>query len=510
MTHRSPLPDVEIPEVSLTDHVLGAAAGRGGRPALVDGLTGAVTTYAELAGIVGGTAAALDARGVGRGDVVALLAPNGAEYPAVVHGVCSLGATVSPLNPLQTPDELATLLRDARARLLVVAPALLDAGRRAAADAGVDAVATTDVVRSSAPSAPVAVDPREELATLPFSSGTTGVSKGVMLTHRNLVANLVQMGAVQPLGPDDVVVGVLPFFHIYGQVVVLNLGLAGGSTIVTLPRFDLGRFLGMVEEHRVTVAHVVPPIVLALASAPAVDDHDLSSLRLLFSGAAPLDEQLAARAEERIGCPVRQGYGMTETSPVTHATPAAHVDEVSPGSIGWLVPNTEARIVDPETLEDADEDGELWIRGPQVMRGYLRNPEATASTLVEDGWLRTGDVARVDEAGEFRIVDRLKELIKFKGFQVPPAELEALLLTHPAVADAAVVPMTDPEAGEAPKAFVVARGELGADELMSWVAERVAPYKRIRAVEWVDEIPRAASGKILRRVLRAREPVPGA
>jgi acyl-CoA synthetase (AMP-forming)/AMP-acid ligase II len=226
------------------------------------------------------------------------------------------------------------------------------------------------------------------------------------------------------------------------------------------------------------------------------------ALRVVISGAAPLDADTAERAGERLGVPIRQGYGMTEASPVTHMAADDGLAAQDPGAIGVLLPATEGRLVDPETLEDADGAGELWIRGPQVMRGYLADDAATAATLVEDGWLRTGDVARVDDAGVFRIVDRVKELIKYKGYQVPPAELEALLLGHPAVTDAAVIPARDGAGEEVPKACVVAAGDLDPDELMAWVAERVAPYKRIRAVELVEEIPRSASGKILRRLLR--------
>jgi acyl-CoA synthetase (AMP-forming)/AMP-acid ligase II len=322
-----------------------------------------------------------------------------------------------------------------------------------------------------------------------------------MLTHRNLVANMEQIRALHRIGADDVLVGVLPFFHIYGQTVVLNLGLAQGATIVTLPRFDMGLFLDLLERHRVTRGHIAPPVVLGLAKAPGVEGRDLA-LKLVISGAAPLDVETAKRASERLGAPIRQGYGMTEASPVTHLTPDDGFEEHDPGTIGVLVANTETRLVDPETGEDSDEAGELWVRGPQVMRGYLDDEQATAATLTDDGWLRTGDVARVDDGDQFRVIDRVKELIKYKGYQVAPAELEAVLIGHPAVADAAVVPIPDEAGGEAPKACVVASGPLDADALMAWVAERVAPYKRIRAVEVVDEIPKSPSGKILRRLLR--------
>jgi acyl-CoA synthetase (AMP-forming)/AMP-acid ligase II len=306
-----------------------------------------------------------------------------------------------------------------------------------------------------------------------------------------------------PYGPDDVVVAVLPMFHIYGMNVIMNMALAHGSTIVTMPRFDVEGYLSLVERHRVTRLHLAPPMVLQIVSFPDIDRFDLSSVRWAVSGAAPLDADLASRFEKRIGVPVVQGYGMTEASPGTHLVPEHRQAEAPVGSVGWLMPNTECRLVATDTGLDATEEGEVWVRGPQVMAGYLNNPSATAETLTGDGWLKTGDVARFKD-GVYFIVDRVKELIKYKGYQVAPAELEALLLTHPDVADAAVVPISDEAGGEAPKAFVVARTELDADDLMSWVAQRVAPYKRIRAVEYVDQIPKSPSGKVLRRVLRDR------
>jgi 4-coumarate--CoA ligase len=285
----------------------------------------------------------------------------------------------------------------------------------------------------------------------------------------------------------------------------MNLGLRIGATLVTMPRFDLAAFLDAIQRYRVTIAFVVPPIVLALAKHPSVGNFDLSSLRLLMSGAAPLGADVAAEAQARIKVPVIQGYGMTELSPVSHlsvagATPA--------GSVGQLAPNTEARLVDPETGRDAPAgaNGELWVRGPMVMQGYLNNPAATAATIDADGWLHTGDVARIDAGGNFYIVDRLKELIKYKGFQVAPAELEALLLTHPEVADAAVIGMPDAAAGELPKAFVVRRAgaTVTADALRAFVAGHVATFKQIHGLDFVDAIPKSPSGKILRRLLRDR------
>jgi acyl-CoA synthetase (AMP-forming)/AMP-acid ligase II len=500
MVHRSPYPDVQIPEVSLTEYVLGAAEARGDKPALIDGASGAVTTYAEFVQRVRAAAAGLAAEGIGPGDAVALVGPNSADWAVAYHAVISLGGIASSLNPLLTAEEVATQLRTAGAKAVIVAEPL----RAAVAEAGLPVFAMESLPAGDG-AAGASVDPADALAALPFSSGTTGLSKGVMLTHRNLVANMEQIRSVHKIGGDDVLVGVLPFFHIYGQVVVLNLGLSQGATIVTLPRFEMGAFLDVLERHRVTRAHIAPPVVLGLAKVPGVEGRDLA-LRVVISGAAPLDAETAERAGERLGAPIRQGYGMTEASPVTHIAADEELEQLDPGTIGPLVSSTEGRIVDPESGEDTDGDGELWIRGPQVMRGYLRDEAATAATLTEDGWLKTGDVARVEEGGAFRIVDRVKELIKYKGYQVPPAELEALLIGHPAVADAAVIPMRDDAAGEAPKACVVccAGDTIDGDELMAWVAERVAPYKRIRAVEIVEEIPKSASGKIMRRLLRDR------
>jgi len=273
-----------------------------------------------------------------------------------------------------------------------------------------------------------------------------------------------------------------------------------------MPRFELEPFLALLEAHRITRAFVVPPLVLALANDPAVDRYDVSSLRGVMSGAAPLDAALEAACARRLSCALIQGYGLTEASPVTHAV-SDEPGAARPGSIGPLLPNTECRVVDPASGSDLGpgEDGELWIRGPQVMAGYLNNPEATAATLDAAGWLHTGDIGHADPDGYFTIVDRLKELIKYKGFQVPPAELEAMLRTHPAVADAAVIPIPDEECGEVPKAFVVLRRAVPPEALLAYVAERVAPYKKIRAVEVVDAIPRSPSGKILRRVLKQHE-----
>jgi acyl-CoA synthetase (AMP-forming)/AMP-acid ligase II len=486
LIYRSPEPDIEIPDMTVHEHVIGQATERGEHPAFIDGATGEVTTYAELAAKVDASAALLQDEGIRKGDVVALVGPNSAEWGIAYHGILRAGGVVTPMNPLLTPEERGKQEGNAGAKLLIDDPPAFVAK----ANPGVTP-------------AEVEVDPGD-LAVLPYSSGTTGLMKGVMLTHRNLVANIEQAWNSMPLDDEDVLVGLMPFFHIYGQTVVLNMGLAKGSTIITMQRFDCDELIRLIEDHGVTWLHIAPPVVLAIATTADVEGHDFSKIKLVISGAAPLDAELADRAEARIGAPIRQGYGMTELSPVSHKTRLARVEETPPGSIGALIPNTEARLVDPETGEDVPEggDGEIWIRGPQVMEGYLNNPEATAEIFTEDGWLRTGDIGRVDENGFFYIVDRLKELIKYKGYQVAPAELEAVLVSHPKVRDAGVIGVRNADGEEVPKACVVADDDLDPDELIAYVAERVAPYKRVRELEFVDEVPKSASGKILRRVLR--------
>jgi acyl-CoA synthetase (AMP-forming)/AMP-acid ligase II len=322
----------------------------------------------------------------------------------------------------------------------------------------------------------------------------------VELTHAALVTNARQSDAVMGFRSTDVVLAAAPFFHVMGFAIVLPCALAAGATVVILARFDFEAFLAMIQRYRATHTIVAPPVALAIAAHPLVDRYDLSSLRTFGVGAAPLGADTEQRCADRLGCEVGQGFGMSEASALIAVGP---LDAPRRGSVGRLVPNTEARVVDPESGADvpAGRTGELWIRGPQLMRGYRHRPEATAATIDAGGWLHTGDLCYFDEDGYLYVVDRLKELIKYKGYQVAPAELEHLLLTHPAVADAAVVPRPDPEAGEVPVAHVVLRGEATAGELLDYVALRVAPYKRLREVRITEAVPRSPAGKLLRRVL---------
>ncbi len=525
MVFRSEYPDVEPVDLPVHLAVLGAAEEHPDTPALVDGVTGETVSYGRLAAAVRRASAGLAQAGVRPGDVVALFSPNTIAYPVVYYGATAAGATVTTVSSLSTAGELAGQLRDSRARWIITVSPFLPVVR-AAADAlaaegtpvrevfvcdGAEGYRSlADLLACTAPAPAPAIDPATDVAVLPYSSGTTGLPKGVMLTHRSIATNLAQTDALYRPAVGERLLAVLPFFHIYGLSALLNQPLRCGATVVVLPRFDLEQFLRTIQEQRVEALIVAPPIVLALAKHPLVDRYDLSSLRYVLSAAAPLDADLADACARRLGLPrILQGYGMTELSPVTHVIAPSDPDPAR-GSVGRLVPSTELRIA---ALDGAGPDlgtggsGEILIRGPQVMKGYFARPSDTAATIDEDGWLHTGDVGYVDERGYLFVVDRVKELIKYKGYQVAPAELEALLLTHPQIADAAVIGVQDADGTERPKAFVVRTPGSGLTEqqVADFVAGQVAPYKKVRAVEFLDAVPKSASGKILRRELRDRE-----
>jgi acyl-CoA synthetase (AMP-forming)/AMP-acid ligase II len=465
-------------------------------------------------------------RGVGTDTVVALLCPNSPAFAVAFHGLLRLGAAVTTVNSLYTAHEIQQQLSDAAATWVITVSPLLPQAEQAAVAVGIPADRV--IVLDGAEDHPdlagllgegrtppeVSFDPATHVAVLPYSSGTTGVPKGVMLSHRNLVANVQQCRISIRLNQDDRVLAVLPFFHIYGMTVLLNLALRQRASLVTMPRFDLPEFLRLIQEHRCTFLFIAPPIAVALAKHPIVDQFDISSVHTVFSGAAPLDGETAETAGRRIHARVLQGYGMSELSPVSHAAPPER-DDFPSSSVGVLLPNMTAKLVDVDTgveIEEFGDDGltapgELWLRGPNVMIGYLGRPDATADTIDADGFLHTGDIAVAHRDGYVVIVDRLKELIKYHGYQIAPAELEALLLSHPAVMDAAVIGVLDDEGQEIPKAFVVKApdAELTADAVMDFVAGQVAPHKKVRRVEFIDAIPKSTSGKILRKDLRARE-----
>ncbi|MFF2040520.1 4-coumarate--CoA ligase family protein [Kitasatospora sp. NPDC058170] len=525
MVFHSEFPDVDIVDLPIHDAVLGAAERFGDLPALVDGITGETVSHARLATAVRRVAAGLAEAGVRRGDVVALFSPNTIGYPMAFFGATRAGATVTTVSSLATPAELAAQLSDSGTRWLVTVSPFLSTARQAAEKLAADGRplaeiivldgaeghrSLADLLAATGPEPEVAIDPGEDIAVLPYSSGTTGLPKGVMLTHRSIATNLAQTDALYRPKIGERILAVLPFFHIYGLAALLNQPLRCGATVVVLPRFDLEQFCRTIEEQRVQALIVAPPIALALAKHPIVDRFDLSSVEYLLCAAAPLDSELSEACARRLGLPhLLQGYGMTELSPVSHIVSPEESDP-SPGSVGRMVPSTELRVA---ALDGSGSDlgpgeaGELLIRGPQVMKGYFGRPSDTAATIDADGWLHTGDIGYVDGRGYLHVVDRVKELIKYKGYQVAPAELEALLLSHPQIADAAVIGVVDAEGTECPKAFVVrAPGStLSEQDVTAFVAGQVAPYKKVRSVEFLEAVPKSAAGKILRRELRARE-----
>ena len=509
-------PRVAVPKEDLTSVVLQRVDELGDKSALIDGTSGRALSYNELSSQIKHLAAGLNQRGFKKGDVCAVFCPNLPEYATIFLGVAAVGGINTTVNSLYSTNDLIHQFTDSRAKFLITIPAFMDRALPAADKCGIEeifvlgeaegATPFSELLKNDGIAPEVTIDPKNDLVALPYSSGTTGLSKGVMLTHENLVSDMVLTTSINTITDKDVLIGVLPFFHIYGMVLILNLAIYRGVTLVTMPRFDLEQFLQIVEKYKITCLNLVPPLVLALSKHPLVDNYDVSSIRLISSGAAPLGQELEQACADRLNCQIYQGYGLTEVAGASHVnTIPVPSDKV--GAVGQVVPNTYSKIIDTESGKELgiNEQGEVLIKGPHVMKGYLNNEEATKHCIDEDGWFHTGDIGYADEDGYFFIVDRVKELIKYKAYQVAPAELEAILVSHEAIADAAVIPSPDEEAGEIPKGFIVLSSEISAEEIMKFVAEQVAPHKKIRKIEIVDEIPKSASGKILRRVLVEQE-----
>ena len=511
MIHNSPWPATAAPDTGFAQHVLTRAASFGDKAALVDAASGRSLSYARLADGAARISAALARRGLEPGEVVAVWLPNGPEHVLALLGAWSAGALVLPLNPQLRPAELAALLKDAGARYLVSLSAALEPARGALTDCGLreifavgDASSATpfEALLASEPAPPARVDPAA-VSLLPYSSGTTGLPKGVMLSHRALAANARQM-AQWPLAADrhTVAVSVAPMFHAFGVVLYHGVLLARGATIVTSPRYDLESFLHAIERYRATYAAIVQPLGRALTESEAVPRFDLSSLERITSGSAALGEALSSSLERRFGAPVFESYGMTELCGASHAQ--------RPGdprsSVGAALAGNQWKIIDPQTgaLLPRGEDGEIVLRSPSMMSGYLHRPRDTAGCLDREGWLRSGDLGHADADGRLYVTGRLKELIKVGGYQVAPAELEALLLAHPSVAEACVVGEADGAGGEAPVAYVVRKTTVSAASLQSLVAANVAPFKQLREVIFVASLPRSHAGKVLRRELSGR------
>ena len=474
-----------------------------------------------------------------KGDVLGLYTPNSIDTPIVTWGCHFAGGVVSPANPGYTADELAFQLKDSGAKALITQIPQLPIAFQACQKVGIptDRIALigderdaegrikhfTSVRNISGTQryrrAKVA-DPANDLAFLVYSSGTTGHPKGVMLTHRNIVANTLQIcAAEQPLSPvprpghpdGDSILAFLPFFHIYGLTVVVHQSFYRGLKTVVLPKFDLESWCRIVQGYKITFAYVVPPVVLQLSKQPIVSKYDLSSLRMMNSGAAPLTRELVDALYARIKVPVKQGYGLSETSPTTH-TQTWETWRSTIGAVGTLLPNQTAKYMSADEKElSVGEVGELWIKGPNVFKGYLNNVEGTKNALTPNGYFKTGDVGYQDTEGNFYITDRIKELIKYKGFQVPPAELEGLLVSHPHIDDVAVLGVwKEEQATEVPLAYVVPKKDVQPSptlekEITEWLGKKVASHKRLRGgIRWTEEIPKSVSGKILRRVLKAK------
>jgi len=504
MVIRSPWPGLAPPTGSICDAILAKAREMGSKPAFVEGETGRTLTYAELAEFTGRISSALAREGLQPGDAVALALPNCIEFVLAFHGTLRAGGWLTTLSPLSTPEEIEHQVRDSGARFLITV------SERAALAPSVERAYVLDDNWGEllAPGPPLD-RPRlaTDLAVLPYSSGTTGKPKGVMLTHGNVVSNIRQLCDTGEYCPADLTVNMMPLYHVAGMNAILNSMLAAGATVVQTRRFDLESWLALNERYRATALAMPPPVVLAVTKSPLWDRFDLRSIRRAMSGAAPLGADGQQAFEARTGILLRQIWGMSEATAAISLSPQDAARRKF-GSCGYLLPSCEARVVDPASLRDLDAGGtgELWLRGPQIMQGYWRQPQATADTLVGDGWMRTGDIGRFDPDGCVYLVDRMKELIKYNALQVAPAELEDVVQSHPAVLDAAVVGAPDEQCGEIPMAFVVLRGgaSLTAEELMRFVAERVAPHKKVRAVEFIDQIPKSPTGKILRRLLRER------
>nr|CAD7595426.1 unnamed protein product [Timema genevievae] len=512
---KSPYPDIQIPDTNLVDFIWQNLDQWPDHTA-VCGVTGREYTFAEIRLLSKRFASALLKSGYGRGDKLAIILPNTPEYPIIFLGAIEAGLIVCPINPIYSKDEMYKLLKLSGAKCIITVAANYTTVLQAISmleslekpfiiiTQGTEVTTTipegavnfqeliakdidTSVLSTVQPASP------NDVVALPFSSGTTGLPKGVQLTHRNLVANILQVTLRPHLNyqepttktSQDAFLCILPMFHIYGLSFIMLTRLFHGVKLVTLPKFEATTFLSSIKRHKVPTLFVVPPIILFLGSSAMVKSHHLDSVRYLGNAAAPIgamDIEKLHRKSPHIH--VFQGYGLTETSPCVILMPK-ELNNIS--SIGHLVPNTEAKVVDLVTdlTLPAGGVGELWIRGPQVMKGYLDNIEATNDVIDKDNWLRTGDLACYDDDNLFYIKDRLKELIKVKGYQVAPAELEEILRSHPSVAEAAVIGVPDKRAGEVPRAFVVCTTEVSEDELKNYVAGKVSDFKQLSEVkEW--------------------------
>ncbi|KAK1382569.1 4-coumarate--CoA ligase-like 5 [Heracleum sosnowskyi] len=486
------------------------------RLALVDSATKQQVTYGQLRRSIKSLAAALyTGLGIRKGDVVFLLSPNSVLYPTICLAVLSIGAILTTANPLNTASEIGKQVRDSGAKIGIVAPEYMDR----LSPSGIPTLLTTRPDNDTTLSVEKLIDDCEPLdlpkvhitqsdtAAILYSSGTTGVSKGVILTHSNIISimAILRWSVKVSSSENDVFLCFIPMFHIYG-LVFFGLGLfCSGITNILMHKFDFKAMLEAIQTYKVNNLPAVPPVILALVKYGNCG-YDLTSLRRAGTGAAPLSKELGA--EFRMKFPwveLRQGYGLTESCGAATFFPTDKIAMAHAGSSGMLLPGFSAKVVDTESRIPLPpyKQGELWLKSGAVMKGYLGNEAATNVTISSDGWLQTGDLCYFDEDGCLYIVDRLKELIKHNGYQVAPAELEAILLTHPQILDSAVIPIEDEETGEIPMAYVVRApaSELTEEQVIQFVANQVAPYKKVRRAAFISAIPRSTAGKILRKDL---------
>ncbi|KAG5406016.1 hypothetical protein IGI04_012135 [Brassica rapa subsp. trilocularis] len=531
---RSKLPDIFIPNhLPLTDYVFQRFSGNGDGDStatcLIDSATGRIFTYADVQINSQRVAVSIHRLGIRQRDTVMLLLPNSPEFAFSFLAVAYLGAVTTTANPLYTQAEIARQANASNAKMIITKQCYVDKlinfqndgvlivcvddenGTVALADGCVSFTELTQADETELPKPEISPD---DTVAIPYSSGTTGLPKGVMITHKSLVTSIAQK--VEGENPnlnftgDDVIICFLPMFHTYAFNALILSAMRTGAAVLIVPRFELNLVMELIQRYKVTVVPVAPPVVLAFVKSQETERYDLSSVRMMISGAATLRKELEEAVLLKFPNAIfGQGYGMTESATVAKSLSfAKNPFKTKSGACGTVIRNADMKVVDTITGVSLPRNkaGEICIRGDQLMKGYLNDPEATATTIDKDGWLHTGDIGYVDDDDEIFIVDRLKELIKFKGYQVAPAELEALLISHPCIEDAAVVAMKDEVAGEVPVAFVVSSegSQLTEDDVTSYICKQVVHYKRVKMVFFTDSIPKAPSGKILRKDLRAR------